>query len=57
VHRLQTENGMALHLFTGIPVADYAAAPPWHVRFFGRQPVVLAARHRGGIGQSTSHAP
>jgi hypothetical protein len=27
---------MALDLFAGIPVADYAAALPWYERFFGR---------------------
>jgi predicted enzyme related to lactoylglutathione lyase len=32
---------MALDLFAGIPVTDYAAALPWYERFFGRQPSFL----------------
>jgi len=46
---------MALDLFAGIPVADYAAALPWYERFFGGKPSFLpneteavweAAEHR-----------
>ncbi|MCH6159036.1 VOC family protein [Streptomyces marispadix] len=40
-HRLHTEDGMALDLFVGVPVADYAAAFPWYERFFGREPSFL----------------
>jgi catechol 2,3-dioxygenase-like lactoylglutathione lyase family enzyme len=49
------EDGMALDLFVGVPVADYAAALPWYERFFGREPSFLpndveavweAAEHR-----------
>lgn len=29
---------MALDLFAGIPVTDFAAALPWYERFFGGQP-------------------
>ena len=29
---------MALDLFAGIPVTDYATALPWYERFFGGQP-------------------
>jgi hypothetical protein len=32
---------MALDLFAGIPVADYAAALPWYERFFGGKPSFL----------------
>lgn len=32
---------MALDLFAGIPVADYAAALPWYERFFGGRPSFL----------------
>jgi len=32
---------MALDLFAGIPVTDYAAALPWYERFFGGQPSFL----------------
>lgn len=32
---------MALGLFAGIPVTDYAAALPWYERFFGRRPSFL----------------
>lgn len=32
---------MALDLFAGIPVTDYAAALPWYERFFGRGPSFL----------------
>ena len=32
---------MALDLFVGIPVTDYAAARPWYERFFGRAPSFL----------------
>ncbi|NGN64346.1 VOC family protein [Streptomyces sp. A7024] len=32
---------MALDLFAGIPVTDYAAALPWYQRFFGREPSFL----------------
>ena len=32
---------MALDLFAGIPVADYAVALPWYERFFGGQPSFL----------------
>lgn len=32
---------MALDLFAGIPVTDYAAARPWYERFFGGQPSFL----------------
>ncbi|MEE1670210.1 VOC family protein [Streptomyces sp. WAC07094] len=32
---------MALDLFAGIPVTDYAAARPWYERLFGRQPSFL----------------
>lgn len=29
---------MALDLFAGVPVSDYAAALPWYERFFGGRP-------------------
>jgi hypothetical protein len=32
---------MALDLFAGIPVTDYAAARPWYERFFGGPPSFL----------------
>lgn len=32
---------MALDLFAGIPVTDYAAALPWYEQFFGRRPSFL----------------
>ena len=32
---------MALDLFVGIPVTDYAAALPWYERFFGVPPSFL----------------
>jgi hypothetical protein len=32
---------MALDLFAGIPVTDYAAALPWYERFFGGRPAFL----------------
>jgi hypothetical protein len=32
---------MALDLFAGIPVTDYAAALPWYERFFGGRPSFL----------------
>jgi hypothetical protein len=32
---------MASDLFAGIPVTDYAAALPWYVGFFGREPSFL----------------
>jgi hypothetical protein len=32
---------MALDLFAGIPVTDYAAALPWYERFFGEKPSFL----------------
>ena len=32
---------MALDLFAGIPVVDYAAALPWYEQFFGGQPSFL----------------
>jgi predicted enzyme related to lactoylglutathione lyase len=32
---------MALDLFAGVPVADYAAALPWYERFFGAPPSFL----------------
>jgi hypothetical protein len=32
---------MALDLFAGIPVTDYAAALPWYEQFFGRPPSFL----------------
>ena len=32
---------MALDLFAGIPVADYAVALPWYERFFGGGPSFL----------------
>ncbi len=32
---------MALDLFAGIPVTDYAAALPWYVQFFGARPAFL----------------
>jgi predicted enzyme related to lactoylglutathione lyase len=32
---------MALDLFAGIPVTDYAAALPWYERFFGGEPSFL----------------
>ena len=32
---------MALDLFVGIPVTDYAAALPWYERFFGAPPSFL----------------
>jgi catechol 2,3-dioxygenase-like lactoylglutathione lyase family enzyme len=31
---------MALDLFAGIPVSDYAAALPWYERFFGGPPTL-----------------
>lgn len=35
------EGGMALDLFAGIPVANFAAALPWYERFFGGKPSFL----------------
>jgi hypothetical protein len=35
------EGEMALDLFAGIPVTDYAAALPWYERIFGAQPSFL----------------
>jgi hypothetical protein len=32
---------MALDLFAGIPVTDYAAALPWYEQFFGGRPSFL----------------
>ncbi len=32
---------MAMDLFAGVPVADYAAALPWYERFFGGRPSFL----------------
>ena len=32
---------MALDLFAGIPVTDYAAALPWYEQFFGERPSFL----------------
>jgi predicted enzyme related to lactoylglutathione lyase len=32
---------MALDLFAGIPVTDYAAALPWYEQFFGAHPSFL----------------
>jgi hypothetical protein len=32
---------MALDLFVGIPVTDYAAALPWYEQFFGERPSFL----------------
>jgi hypothetical protein len=32
---------MALDLFAGIAVTNYAASLPWYVQFFGRQPTFL----------------
>lgn len=32
---------MALHLFAGIPVSDYAAARPWYERLLGAEPTML----------------
>jgi hypothetical protein len=32
---------MAVDLFAGIPVTDYAAALPWYERFFGERPSFL----------------
>jgi predicted enzyme related to lactoylglutathione lyase len=32
---------MALDLFAGIPVSDYAAALPWYAQFFGGTPSFL----------------
>ncbi|MEU6787445.1 VOC family protein [Nonomuraea angiospora] len=32
---------MALDLFAGIPVTEYAAALPWYEQFFGGQPSFL----------------
>ncbi|MEQ4724034.1 VOC family protein [Nonomuraea sp. B19D2] len=32
---------MALDLFAGIPVTDYAAALPWYEQLFGGQPAFL----------------
>ena len=32
---------MAVDLFAGIPVTDYAAALPWYERFFGGRPSFL----------------
>ena len=33
---------MALNLFAGIPVSDYAAARPWYERLLGSEPTFLA---------------
>lgn len=33
---------MALDLFAGIPVSDYAAAEPWYERLLGAEPSFLA---------------
>jgi len=35
------EDEMALDLFAGVPVADYAAALPWYERLFGGRPAFL----------------
>lgn len=35
------EDTLALDLFAGIPVTDYATALPWYEQFFGRQPSFL----------------
>jgi hypothetical protein len=35
------EEKMALDLFAGIPVTDYAAALPWYEQFFGGRPSFL----------------
>jgi predicted enzyme related to lactoylglutathione lyase len=35
------EDEMALDLFAGIPVTDYAAALPWYEQFFGGRPSFL----------------
>ena len=32
---------MAVDLFAGVPVTDYAAALPWYERFFGGPPAFL----------------
>ena len=32
---------MAVDLFAGVPVTDYAAALPWYERFFGGRPSFL----------------
>src|SRR5580693_5659728 len=53
--RRYLEGEMALDLFAGIPVTDYAAALPWYERLFGEKPSFLpndseavweVARHR-----------
>ena len=33
---------MAVELFAGIPVSDYAAARPWYERLLGSEPTFLA---------------
>jgi predicted enzyme related to lactoylglutathione lyase len=39
--RRHLEDEMALDLFAGIPVSDYAAALPWYERVFGARPSFL----------------
>jgi hypothetical protein len=39
--RRHLEDEMALDLFAGIPVTDYAAALPWYEQFFGGPPSFL----------------
>jgi hypothetical protein len=41
IQRRHVEDEMALDLFAGIPVTDYAAALPWYEQFFGGQPSFL----------------
>lgn len=33
------------YLFAGVPVADYAAAHAWYVRFFGREPDLIVSEN------------
>jgi hypothetical protein len=39
--KMHTEDGMALDLFAGIRVTDYAAALPWYAQIFGGHPSFL----------------
>jgi hypothetical protein len=39
--RLHVEDELALDLFAGMPVTNYAAALPWYERFFGGRPSFL----------------
>jgi catechol 2,3-dioxygenase-like lactoylglutathione lyase family enzyme len=45
---------MALDLFAGIPVADYAAALAWYERFFGGKPSFLP-NDTEGVWQVAEH--